>query len=133
MVFYGPTSLGVLVLATEDIELRRDAMDEAEALLADFSTSHNYLGFYEMAMEVCIQMAAWDEVDRYAEALEKYMSNEPMPHCDFLIARGRALANHGRGNRDQATMQELQRLYDEANKLSLQASMPALEAALTLK
>ena len=133
MVFYGPSSLGVLALATEDIELRRSAMDEAEALLADFSTSHNYLGFYEMAMEVCIQMAAWDEADRYAEALEKYMSNEPMPHSHFLIARGRALTSHGRGNRDQATMHELQRLYDEVGKLGLQASMPALEAALTLK
>jgi tetratricopeptide (TPR) repeat protein len=131
MVFYGPNTLGVLVLATEDIELRRNAMHEAEALLTDFSTSHNYLGFYEMAMEVCIQMAAWDEAERYAQALEKYMRNEPMPHSDFLIARGRALTSHGRGNQDQATMHELQRLYDEANKLGLKVSMPALEAALT--
>jgi hypothetical protein len=133
MVFYGPSSLGVLALATEDIELRRSAMDEAEALLADFSTSHNYLSFYEMAMEVCIKMAAWDEVDRYAEALENYMTNEPMPQSDFLIARGRALAHHGRGNQDQATRHELQRLYDEANKLGLKVSIPALEAALTLR
>jgi hypothetical protein len=121
------------VLATEDNEQRRDAMHEAEALLADFSTSHNYLGFYEMAMEVCIQMAAWDEIDRYAGALENYMGNEPMPHSDFLIARGRALANHGRGNRDQAAMHELQSLYDEANNSGLKVFMPALQAALTLK
>jgi len=131
MTFYGPCSLGVLALATENIELRRSAIDEAESLLADFSTSHNYLGFYEMAMEVCIQTAAWDEVVRYADALDNYMEFESMPRSDFFIARGRTLANHGRGNRDQATMNEMQRLYDEASKIGLKTPLHALEAALT--
>jgi len=51
-----------------------------------------------------------------ALALQDYAAAEPLRRNDFIIFRGRALANYGRGNRDQATIDELQRLYDEAEK-----------------
>ena len=81
-------------------------------------------------MEACLQMGEWNEVDRYARALEDYTSAEPLPYIDFLIAHGRALAAFGRGNRDEATMQELKRLRDEAVRVGLKGAIPALEEAL---
>ncbi len=81
-------------------------------------------------MEGSLRMAEWDEVDRYAQALEDYTRPEPLPRSNFFIARGRALAAHGRGNRDQASMTELQRLHDEAEGIGLKFVLPALEAAL---
>jgi class 3 adenylate cyclase/tetratricopeptide (TPR) repeat protein len=131
MTFRGPGALGVLALTTDDKTKRLAAMQEAEALLAAGSVSHSYFNFYEDAMEACLRAGEWDEVDRFALALENYTKNEPMPRCDFYIAWGRALAAHGRGKRDQETMDELQRLYDQAKEIGLKLTLPALEAALT--
>ncbi len=76
-------------------------------------------------------MAEWNEVDRYAQALEDYTSAEPLPLTDFYISRGRGLAAFGRGKRDDATVQELQRLHDEAKRVGLELAVPALEKALS--
>ncbi len=132
MAFAGPMALGTLALVTRNSDRRRSALSEAEELLCGDSVSHNFLGFYPDAMETCLQMAEWDGVDRYAQALEGYTSAEPLPYTDFLIARGRALAAFGRGYRDDATMQELQRLRDEAKHIGLEVAIPALDKALSL-
>ena len=92
---------------------------------------HNFLYFYSDAIETCLQMEEWDEVDRYAQALENYTSAEPLPYTDFFITRGRALAAFGRGDHDDAIMQELQRLRDEAERVGLKVAIPALEEALS--
>jgi hypothetical protein len=106
-------------------------LTEAEELLRGDSISHNFLGFYPRAMETCLQMGEWNEVDRYAQALEDYTSAEPLPYADFFIASGRALAAFGRGNRDDGAMQEVQRLRDEAEHVGLKVAIPALEEALS--
>lgn len=81
-------------------------------------------------MDTCLQTGEWDEVDRYAQALEDYTSAEPLPYADFLIARGRALAAFGRGKRDDATMQELQRLRDEGERVGRKIAIRELKKAL---
>ncbi len=126
----GPYTLGLLALATQDADQRRLVLAEGEALLAVGSVGHNYLEFYVDAMEVCLQMSEWDEVDRYARALEDYTHDEPLPRSDLFIARARVLAAHGRGKRDQQTREELQRLYDKVERVGLKFALPALEIAL---
>ena len=130
MAFWGPCALADLAHATQDADERRSVLDEAEALLKKDSVSHNHINFYTSAMELCLRMAEWDEVERYAIALEDYTAVEPMPRCDFFIARGRALAAFGRGDHDNETMQNIQRLHDEASRVGLIAAMPAMETAL---
>ena len=130
MTFRGPGAYGVIALTTDDKSKRLMAMRQAEALLAEESVSHNYFNFYEDAMDASLRVEEWDEVNRFALALEDYTKSEPMPRCDFFIARGRALAAHGRGERDQATMNELQRLYDQAKEIGLKLTLPALKIAL---
>ena len=130
MAFYGPMALVILAQATEDSDLCRKTLQRGEDQLSSSSIAHNFLGFYESAISVGLQIADWDEVDRYANALEDYSRSEPLPRCDYFIAYGRALAAHGRGNRDPQTMVELQRLRDEAERIGLMFAMPALEDAL---
>ena len=130
MTFGGPIALGILALAAEDSRQCHKALAEAEAILDAGSVGHNYLNFYEDAMEACLQIEAWDEVDRYAQALQDYTRSEPLPRSDYFIARGRVLAAHGRGNRDPATLVELQRLSREAVKNGLNMSLRALAHAL---
>jgi hypothetical protein len=62
--------------------------------------------------------------------LEAYTSAEPLPWSDLIIARGRALAAHGRGKRDDAIAAELRRLRDELDRVDLKVLVPALDAAL---
>jgi hypothetical protein len=81
-------------------------------------------------MDACLRSGDWDEVERYAAVLEDYTRPEPLPSSDFFIARGRALAAFGRGQRDAATTEALQRLRDEAAGVGLVTALPALEEAL---
>ncbi len=131
MTFGGPIALGVLALALEDAGQRHVALAEAETQLDAGSVGHNYLVFYEDAMEVSLEMEEWDEVERYAQALEDYTRAETLPRCDFFMSRGRALAAHGRGKQDHETEAELRRLYEEAGRAGLVIALPALEAALS--
>ena len=130
MTFGGPIALGILALAAADEQQCHRALAEAEAILDAGSVGHNYLNFYEDAMEACLQIGAWDEVDRYAGALKDYTRTQPLPRSDYFIARGRALAAHGRGQRDAATLQELRRLSAEADDSGFNLSKRAIEKAL---
>ena len=80
-------------------------------------------------MEACLQSGEWDEVNRYAKALEDYTCAEPLPLTDFFIARGRALAKYSRGERGDETMDEIERLRDEAKRAGIKIALPALEEA----
>jgi len=112
-----------------DAAVREAALDEGETALREGSISHNYFWFYRLAMEALLSVNDWDRVEKYAAALEDYTRDEPLGWTDFYIARGRALAAFGRGKRDETTMKELQRLYDEAELVGLKVAIPALEKA----
>ena len=128
--FQAPQMLGFLAAITDDPIVRKNVLDEAEAMLRKGSLGHNFLTVYRYAMDACLRSGDWDEVERYATALEDFTRPEPVPQSDFFITRGRALAAHGRGGRDDATMQELKRLRDEAERIGLKRALPALEEAL---
>ncbi len=81
-------------------------------------------------MDAALNDSDWDSVERYAAALENYTSAEPLPWTTFFITKGRALAKFGRGKRDDATMEELRHLLDEAERTGLRSALPALEEAL---
>jgi class 3 adenylate cyclase/tetratricopeptide (TPR) repeat protein len=128
-MYQGSALLGVLALALEDPDRRLSALAEAETFLVTGTPTYN-ISFYEDALESCLQMAQWDEVDRYAQVLEDNTRAEPLPRCEFFIDRGRTLAAYGRGKRNQETMLELKRLLDEAKQIGLTFQIPSLEAAL---
>ena len=130
MTFRAPTALGICALTAEDNDQLHSYLHEAEDLLARGCVAHNHLDFYADAMQACLRVSKWDEVERYAQALDDYTAADPLPRCSLFIARGRALAAHGRGNRDQATMDELRRVHGEVSQVALKFALPELEAAL---
>lgn len=130
LTFRAPASLGVLALATDDENVRHKSWEEAETLLNAGSISHNYFNFYEDAIETCLRLNEWDEVDRFAASLEAYNSDEPLARCTYVIARGRALAAHGRGQRDSQIVEELRGICQYGKEVGLTLSLPALETAL---
>ncbi len=122
---------GALALVADDIDIRESALDEGEMMLREGSVSHNYFWFYRFAMDALLGVGDWERVEAYATALEDYTRPEPLPWTDFYIARGRALAAFGRGNRNEASVRELRRLRDEANRIEFKGALPALEEALS--
>ena len=130
ITYSGPWALGVLAMITRDPAQRRRALKEGELILRQECVSHNYFWFYRNAMEACLESGEWEEVERFAAALEAYTRPEPLPWSDFFITRGRILAAFGRGQRDDVTMQELKRLRDEAERVGFKTALPALEEAL---
>src|SRR5690606_33604837 len=56
--------------------------------------------FYQAAIDAALGARDLAAAERYAAALEEYTRPEPLPWADFIVARGRALAAGGRGERD---------------------------------
>lgn len=129
--YSAPWILSTLAVETGDIALRRWALSEGEALLQERCVSHNYLQFYQNAVDAALKSEDWDEADRYADALEAYSnSTEPTPWSAFYVARGRVLADFGRGLRDGGELESLRELSEDAERIGLDAAVPALRKAL---
>lgn len=132
MAFLGPVILGVLALATADEAVLGAALAEADGLLTPGAIGHNHLLFRRDAIEACLHAGAWDGADRHAAALADYARREPSPWTGFVVARGRALTAHGRGESGPGLAARLVHLQKEAERLGHLDAMPALEAALNV-
>ncbi|TQV71941.1 BTAD domain-containing putative transcriptional regulator [Denitrobaculum tricleocarpae] len=123
--------LSALAVETKDVALRKWALIEGEVLLQERCVSHNYLHFYQHAIDAALDGGDWDEADRYANALEAYSKGtEPTPWSAFYVARGRALADFGRGLRDGAELESLRELSEDAERVGLMSAIPRLQQAL---
>jgi class 3 adenylate cyclase/tetratricopeptide (TPR) repeat protein len=131
MTFRGPTALAAYALVARDDERRSALLQQAEEILSGGCVAHNYVDFYELAILACLQASAWDEVERYARLLQEFTASEPLARCNLFIALGLALAAYGRGLRDDETIQQLRRVYDEASASQLNFVLPELEAAIS--
>jgi tetratricopeptide (TPR) repeat protein len=120
--FVGPRTLAALAMATSS-PFR--FLEEGEAILRSGCLAHNALWFYRDAIEACLGAAAWHRADHYANELRRYTNEEPLPWADLFIARGRALAALGRGQRDAAIAGELRRIEEQASRVGIRLTRPA--------
>ncbi|HKJ50659.1 MAG TPA: hypothetical protein VKB27_04110 [Gammaproteobacteria bacterium] len=81
-------------------------------------------------MEACLQAGEWDETEWFLRHLQDYTREEPLPYGEFLIARGRALVDFGRGERSEDLGTRLRQLRDLASSIELEFHLPAIDAAL---
>ncbi|MCP8940890.1 AAA family ATPase [Alsobacter sp. SYSU M60028] len=107
--FSGPMVLGLLAL-TATPAAAREAQDEAEAILAAGCVSHNHLWYRRAAMIRAVRDGEWDEMERHAGELERYVAEEPLPLMTSIIgwARGRrSLGGASAGGRPEAATTDL--------------------------
>jgi class 3 adenylate cyclase/tetratricopeptide (TPR) repeat protein len=130
IAFLGPFILGTIARLAEDPATYRDALAQAEALLAAGAVGHNYFWFYRDAIDVALAYEDWALAERCATALEAYTASEPIVWADLIIARGRALAAFGMGRSDTDLAVEIARLKGEASRLGWQQAIPALDRAI---
>ena len=130
VAFVGPWALGSLALVSRDRDQRQKALDEGERLLGSAGVAHCHLWFYRHAIDASLASAEWDDVARYASALEAFTAQERLPCVDFFIARGRALAAHARDSGDEATRRRLVKLRDKAARHRFVVAKRALDDAV---
>jgi len=128
--FLGAWVLGTLALVDPTPAAARAALAEGEELLRGDCVGHNYYGFYRNAMEVALRLGDWDEVRRFAGALETYCIGEPVPWSDFTSARARALALKGAGETGPGLKAELQQLQQQAVEAEMMIAQQAIDDAL---
>ena len=130
IAFIGPRILAALARATREPAECRRFLAEGEEIIRQGVLAHNALGFYRDAIDACLAGGDWPGARAYADALTAFTRDEPLPWCTFFAARGHALAAHGAGARDDATIRELERLRAEGAAVGQHAALPAIDAAL---
>ena len=78
LTFHGPWIPRALALAAGDPHASRQALAEAEAIIAGGCVGHNQLRFYPAAMQLALELGDHDEAERYAAALEEFTRAEPL-------------------------------------------------------
>ena len=125
--FFGPALLGLRARVSTDDGQRRQDWAEAEAMMEAGCPGHNRFMYCLHTIEAHLEGGDWDAVERYAAMLEDYTAEEPLPWCDLLIARARALAAHGRGETDAAALRSA---HVECERLGMRWALAALDAAM---
>lgn len=105
--FAGAWLCGLTARAAPSAQERSRALQQGEELLEQPSVAHNHLWFYKDAIETCVNAGDWDAVLRYADALETFVSAEPLPWALLVAERGRALERLARGADRPAALQRL--------------------------
>jgi tetratricopeptide (TPR) repeat protein len=124
VAYAGPWLLSLWALVTEDTGQRAEWLKKGEALLGNGNVSHNYLHFYQNAMEAALLDRHWSEVERYAAALGVYTVAEPLPWSEFFIARARLLSKQGRGDVDAETLAALRALHEQSERIGYLTATP---------
>jgi hypothetical protein len=62
--------------------------------------------------------------------MEAYASAEPTPWSDYFVARARALAAFGRGDRTEMLLDVLVGTRGEGERIGLQLSLPEIDTAI---
>ena len=130
IAFAGPVVLGAIALATDDPKRRSEVLKHGEAILREGCASHNHFRFYRDAIEVSLREHLWDGAKYYANALEGCFGAQSSAWSDFIIARGRALAEARNERPSQQARARLQQLRDHALSVGMRAAVPQLDQAL---
>jgi tetratricopeptide (TPR) repeat protein len=117
MGFCGPMALGVKARLLDNAKERERCRAEAEALIADGCASHNMINYHRHGIEDALARGEFARGLEHVAALEAYTRGEPLPYCDFLIARARVLVGLASRPEDRALLAELARLRAEAERV----------------
>jgi class 3 adenylate cyclase/tetratricopeptide (TPR) repeat protein len=129
--YTGPMALGALAAVSTDTELIYQAFAEAEETLKEDCVGHNYLWFYRDAIDVCLRLEDWENLEKYARAAEEYTQDEPLPWMDVLVARGRALSAYYQNPKDQKTLENLADIKSKLLAAKFISILPAIDEALS--
>ena len=129
MQFSGPKLLGALSRMVDTKAKSDRLLAQAEELLELGAVAHNHYWFYRDAIEASLTFGDVQNALAYADCLEAYTQDEPLPWSELFVARGRALAQaQQRGS--ERLRSDLERVRAALVKANLLAFLPPVEVAL---
>ncbi len=126
----GPWIHGVCALVETDRDARIAWLDAGERQLGLGCVSHNHIQLRELAIDVLLELGEFDAVERQCAAMAAYTANESLPMSEFVMARGRALARFGRGERSQDLIDALRGLRSTGARSEMDTLLPTIDAAI---
>jgi tetratricopeptide (TPR) repeat protein len=129
MSYFGATVLGFQALASADRPaVQRAALEEGECLAR---RGHNALFFGYCAIESCLLAKMWSEARRFADFLASAFEKEPVLLTEFLVERGRLLAQCGESHPSSFPLDAIRACWKKGMDLGYMFFVAALETALS--
>ena len=130
MGYVGPFAYAVQALIEPTPEACLQSLMAGEAELARGCVSHNHLYLHALGIDAMLSHCEWERAARHCECLLAVTAGEFLPWSDFVVARGRALLRHGRGERSSALDYELRDLITQAQRIGYSLALPQLLKAV---
>jgi len=130
MAYNGLRVLSEFALSSNDNAERDAALAEGEALLARGVLGSDQLWFLRDAIDVSLLHGQWDRASGYAEQLEAFAADDPLPWSTFHAERGRTLAGIGADPPTDEFRFRLKSLEQTAVELGYGSALPTLRTAL---
>jgi class 3 adenylate cyclase/tetratricopeptide (TPR) repeat protein len=132
MSYCGAIVLGFQALAAADRPaLHRAALEEGECLARRGYIAHNALYFGYCAIESCLLAKKWSEARRFADFLASAFEKEPVLLTEFLVERGRLLAQCGESDPSRFPLDAIKACWKKGMDLGYMFFVGALEAVLS--
>lgn len=123
-------SLGYQALLLDDEVQTRTVLQEGERYLHEGVVGHNYLWFYRDAIWTCYRLGDWDLVERYADALEAYTSEEPLPWSNYYCAQARTMSALAKEPQNRTAYDHLKGLHDQAQESGFDMDARAMKTIM---
>jgi hypothetical protein len=131
MKLLGGVVLGYRALAAyDDDELRRESLREGERVLAEASHALNAFHFYATGIDSCLLAGDWGEARRLADCFAGRFAAEAVPVIEFLVERGRLLAELGKNGPSAPLVGALQRCRERGRGFGYNLFLKLLDQAL---
>ena len=131
MGFIGPALYARLARALDAPADRADALRQGQALLLGPGLAHCHLWFYRDAIEASIETGEWEAALRHADALESFVSAEPLPWATSIATRARALCELALGRDRTLAAVRLREVRSDLAAAGLGWTLAAIDSALT--
>ncbi|EDZ98852.1 adenylate/guanylate cyclase [Burkholderia sp. H160] len=128
--FAGAAIYGMAARAADGQNERESTLRKGAALLRLPCTAHSALRFYVNAIEASITAPDWNAARKYANALERYTSAEPLPWATLLVARARALADVHIGMSRPEALRRLEAVRHDTVATGLGAALELIDATI---
>ena len=123
-----PLAIGVVACAEQTPEACRDALAEAEAVIAEGCLAHNPLWFYRYAAVASIAHHWPGEARRFGGLLRARFASEPNPWCNLIATGADAMADQLENNDNSALLG----VIDQAESYGFEAWAITLKRAAAL-
>lgn len=117
--FTGPWALSTLAVVTDDPLVRADALTRGPQIIAKGCVSHNYLWFHRDGIEATLRAGEWDSALAHADALERFLTSEPLGWPSIYIDLARCLEPAGKTRWTDAANERLSAVKNRAKRAGL--------------